>query len=224
MEGNIIDIRSKAVRLRREGFSLSEIANLLHRPKNTVQGWVKDIQLTETQQKKIKEKIVKGGLKGRKKARQVNKNKIDAWKNAIQVKARNYTEIASKNSNIGKLICGVLYLCEGAKYPATRHLVFANSDPRMIRLFLTLLRQNFKLDRKKFRCRIMHRWDQDGDKLKRYWLRITGIPSRQFYRNYIDKRSKGVPTKKENYKGICAIQYFDTNIQFELQSIGEALL
>ncbi len=37
---------------------------------------------------------------------------------------------------------GILYICEGAKYPAARQLGFANTDPRMIRFFVLLLRQH----------------------------------------------------------------------------------
>jgi abortive infection bacteriophage resistance protein len=70
----------------------------------------------------------------------------------------------------------------------------------------------------------MHRWDQDGRKLNKYWSKQTGISLKQFYKSYKDKRTKDQPTKNKEYKGICSIQYFDTNIQFELQAIGESLL
>lgn len=217
------EIKIKVIGLRKKGFSLSEISHNLNIPKSTIQGWVKNIQLTKLQRINIKEKILSGGCKGRNRARKVIEDKKELWKNNISSKATRYIKSVYKNSRIEKLICGILYLCEGAKYPSTRHLVFTNSDPRMIKLFLKLLKRNFKLDNKKFRCRIMHRWDQEEENLNKYWSRKTGIPLSLFYKSYGDKRTKGIATKKKNYKGICSIKYLDTNIQFELQAIGEAI-
>ena len=117
-----------------------------------------------------------------------------------------------------------MYLCEGGKYPSSRHLTFGNTDPAMIKTFLTLLRQHYEIAESKFRVRVMHRWDQDGAALRRYWSRVTGIPLRQFYRSYADRRTKGTPTRKYTYKGVCSVQYGDTTTQYELQAIGEAVL
>ena len=118
----------------------------------------------------------------------------------------------------------MIYLCEGGKYPLTRQLTFGNSDPEMIRFFLELLRRWFGVDESKFRCRVIHRCDQNGEDLKKFWSELTRIPLKQFYRSYADKRTLDKPTKKEAYKGVCAVMYFDTGLQFELQAIGEAIL
>lgn len=214
----------KAIGLRRKGFSLSEICYKLNIPKSTVQGWTRNIRLTEPQKIRIKEKISAGGFKGRNRARRVLRYRKELWKKDIYSKAIQYIKDIYNDSRIGKLICGILYLCEGSKYPSSRQLVFSNSDPRIIELFLKLLRENFKVDENRFRCMITHRWDQKGEDLNRYWSRKTNIPLRQFYRSYGDKRTKGSATKRNDYKGICAVKYFNTNIQFELQSIGEAIL
>jgi len=69
----------------------------------------------------------------------------------------------------------------------------------------------------------MHRYDQDGKSLNRFWSRLTRIPINHFYKSYGDKRTEGKPTLKENYKGICAIQYLSVDLQYELQLIGESI-
>jgi wobble nucleotide-excising tRNase len=143
--------------LHQKGFSLSGILSRLSIPKNTVSGWVKAVRLTTAQKLKIKEKIAAGGSKDRRRAKEVIKAKTDGWKEEIRAKTTDYIKDVYRNRKIEKLICGILYLGEGAKYPSTRHLVFANSNPQIIKLFLTLLRKNFLLDNKKFRCRIMQR-------------------------------------------------------------------
>ncbi len=69
----------------------------------------------------------------------------------------------------------------------------------------------------------MHRCDQNGEDLCRHWSGLTRIPLSKFYKPYRDKRTKGRKTENKDYKGICAIIYLSTDLQYELQSIGESL-
>jgi hypothetical protein len=87
-----------------------------------------------------------------------------------------------------------------------------------------MLRKCFNIDEKKLRGRIQYRFDQNPEKLIKFWSLITDVPRNQFYKPYCDKRPKNKPTKKQSYKGVCGLQYFDTNLQFELQAIGEAVI
>jgi len=216
-------IENKAIGLRKKGHSLLEISDILNIPKTTIQGWVKNVKLTKKQEMRLMRKASECGKKGLAKALIVNKKKKEQWKNEIIRKTKRFKTIFDKKSDVAKLICGVLYICEGAKYPSSRQLVFANSDPRMIKLFLDLLRKNFNIDEKKFRCRVAHRYDQKGDSLSKYWSVLTKVPLTQFYRTYKDKRTKGKTTKKKDYKGICALCYLSADLQYEIQSIGETI-
>ena len=60
--------------------------------------------------------------------------------------------------------------------------------------------------------------------IKKFWHKITGISLKQFYPTYVDKRTKGKKTKKKGYKGVCAIHYFDTEIQLELELLADAIM
>jgi len=217
-------IKEKARSLRKQGWSLGEISQNLSIPKNTLSGWVKEIRLTEKQKQRIKKKEIISAAKGRILAAKVLKQKLENWKESIRKRTRQFSKMPFKNAKTGKLTCGILYACEGSKYPSTRCLSFANSDPKMIKFFLTMLREYFDIDEKKFRCRIQQRYDQNSDKLKRFWSSVTRIPLGQFYKNYADKRTEGKLTAKKDYKGVCTLQYFNTNLQFELQAIGEAVI
>lgn len=121
-------------------------------------------------------------------------------------------------------MCGLLYLCEGSKYPSTRCLAFGNLDPEIIKAFLNLLRKYFHIRENKLRCRIIPRWDQDINELQSFWSNITKIPLGSFYKTISDKRTKGKVTAKKDYRGVCVIYYCDTSLQFELQSIGETII
>lgn len=217
-------IKQKAKHLRLQGMSLGEIGLELRIPKNTLSGWLKNLQLTKKQKARIKQKEIKSAAMGRKVAAELLRNKMEGWKEDIRKKVKHFAKLAQQNPEIGKLICGIFYLCEGAKYPSTRGLIFSNSDPMVICCFLNLLRKFFEIEENRLRCRITYRWDQDCGKLERYWSNMTNIPLKQFFKTKPDIRTKDKPTRKIDYMGVCAIQYSNTTLQFTLQSIGEAII
>lgn len=216
--------RQKARQLRKQGWSLGEISHEMKIPKNTLSGWLKDILLTEAQKQRINKKIAASVALGRPLATKRLYRKIEQWKENIRKDVSHFKQLSLKNPEIGKLVCGILYLCEGAKYPSTRGLIFGNSNPEMIRCFLYLLRKLFSIREDKLRCRVMYRCDQDIEELNKYWSNVTKIPLNQFFKTKPDERTKGIPTKRPNYKGICAVQYSNTSLQFRLQAIGEIVI
>lgn len=216
--------KQRARNLRLKGWSVGEINLKMRIPKNTISSWVNDIKMTKQQEERIKTKIINSAATGRPLAVAANRRKIQQWKENIQNSVKHFENISLENPKLGKLICGILYLCEGSKYPSTRCLVFGNSDPWIIRCFINLLRNSFNIDEGKLRCRIMCRYDQNLKKLNKYWSNITGIPLHNFYKSKPDSRTKGKPTLKKDYKGICAVHYLSTNLQFKLQSIGEIII
>lgn len=218
------EIRKKACVLRENGRSLGEINREMKIPKNTLSGWVKHIKLSEEQNERIRQKIINSGIIGRPLAVKANLQKIEKWQMGIREKVQHYGQLATKYPEIGKLICGLLYLCEGAKYPSSRYMYFGNSDPDIISAFVSLLRKHFNIDEAKLRFSVSHRWDQDYNELKRYWSKITNIPILNASNARPDRRTKGKPTLRKEYMGICRIFYCSTSLQFELQSIGEIII
>jgi transposase-like protein len=216
-------IVAKIIGLRKAGYSLAEISHITGISKNTIYHWVKTVRLTQKQKARLHKKEIRCGMAGLRKAHEIKKAKKIKWKRDVFSRAKKFKNIVNKKSALAKLLCGVLYLCEGAKYPSSRQMIFGNADPKIIKLFLCLLRNNFVIDESKIRCRIMHRFDQDKNELVKYWSRLARVPVRQFYKSYADKRSKGFSTKKPDYKGICAVQYNSTDLQYELQLIGETI-
>lgn len=217
-------IKQKVRWLRSHGRSLGEISQKTRIPKATILGWVRDICLSEKQKGRIKQKIVASGAIGRPLAIKANREKIERWKENIRNKIKYFGQLPIKNLKIGKLVCGLLYLCEGGKYPSSRFLHFANSDPKLIYFFITLLRRTYVIDVDKLRFSIGYRYDQKYKKLKSYWSNLTGISKSKCLNSKPDMRTKGKATLKKDYRGICRIIYYDTSLQFELQSIGETII
>ena len=130
---------------------------------------------------------------------------------------------AVRNADVAKIVLIILYICEGSKNRRGA-LTFGNSSPEVIRMFLKLLRQCYIIDEKKFRCTVQCRADQDIKELECFWSRTTKIPISQFYTARIDPRTKGKRSQKQNYKGVCRIDYFSGHIFTELMQIGNMLL
>lgn len=217
-------LRVKTCQLRRQGFSLDELSARLHIPKITVQGWVHAIPLSARAKRRIHARIVEGSRRGRPFALEANRRKLETWKRGVRERAASMVQGVNLTLRWQRILCAMIYLCEGCRYPSSRCLGFANSDPRMIRCFLHLLRRSFAIDERRLRVQIIHRWDQSLPALVRHWSRITGIPQAQFYRSKPDPRTRGKPTQRENYRGVCYVQYPSTDLQFTLQCLGETVM
>ncbi len=217
-------VKQQARELRRQGWSIGEINQKMKIPKNTISGWLKDICLSEQQKERIKQKIIASGSIGRPLAIKANREKIAKWKESIKNKVKHFGQLPLENPEIGKLICGLLYLCEGAKYPSTRQLQFINSDPKIIYFFINSLRKYFRVYENKFRVSVIYRYDQNLQQLINFWSNLTKIPRAQFLNSKPDIRTKGKRTLKKDYRGVCKIIYYDTSLQFELQTIGEEII
>ena len=217
-------IRSEARELRHLGLSLGEISCKMALPKNTISGWVQDAELSQEQKLRLKTKEIISIYKARKLATKACKKKASDKRSKILTESTKYSKLPYHDENIGRIVCAILYLCEGSKHPATDFVSFGNSDPGLIKLFLRLLRNNFDIDESKFRCRVMHRADQNPYELMAFWSEATNIPLTKFYRSYFDKRTKNKPTQKLGYKGVCAVYYLNSLLQYRLQSIGEEII
>ena len=127
-------------------------------------------------------------------------------------------------SDIGlqKVILASLYWAEGAKHAKVSGLTFANTDPRMIELFTTLLRWCYLVDVHWFRiCLHLHYYHR-VEETKDFWSKLTHVPRSQFNKTYLKKRSKTKRFRK-NFKGICFLKYSDSTIRKELLTIAEEL-
>ncbi len=224
MRSNYYYLKPRIIKLRKRGKTYGEIQKTLNIsiPKSTLSNWCGKVPLSSKQQDKIRYLIKKGSEKGRATALVVNKLKRERY---IQDVRKRIGHIANKlkNKDISKIALAMLYLGEGSKNQKGS-LMFGNSDPLVINLFLSLLRYCYNIDENKFRCTLQCRADQDVKKLEKFWSRITKISLSQFYKARIDPRTIGKPSKKAEYKGVCRIDYFSGDIFMELKQIINIIL
>ena len=186
----------KARKLRQEGLSGREIGKRLNVGDSTVLIWCRDIPSKNSYHlyiQKLKEKAKK--------------------------RSSGLTEKMKITRETAKLLAAILYWCEGAKYPSSNFISFANSEVKLLRTFLTLFRIGFKPKESKLRAYLQLHTTHDIEKSTSFWGKILKIPKSQFYRPTITKPTKNM--KRRNYKGTCTVRYYDVYLLHEMMGIYE---
>ena len=217
------NLKEKARSLRKQGKTYSKITKELGViiPKSTLSYWCRDVKLPDWYEKKIKKMNLKIAEKGRAIALIVNRAKRERYLKSITDRNK-YLAGSLKNKDTAKIAIAMLYLGEGSK-TQKGSLIFGNSSPFIISLFLYLLRYCYDIDEKKFRCTLQCRADQNIKGLEKFWSQITKISLSQFYKARVDSRTIGKPSKKLDYKGVCRIDYFSSDVFLDLMSISKII-
>jgi hypothetical protein len=198
-------IKEKAIKLRKTGYSLKEIADKLKISKSTASLWMTNISLNTQAQERLKKRITFGQYKS-KLAKLNHKNKL--IKSFQKIAAQDFKNIP-KNPSLYRLLCSLLFWCEGTKNNTTQ-IKFTNSDPNLIKYFLFLFRNGFQIDEGKFRAIIhLHNYHNEQKQIT-YWSKITKIPKKQFYKSY-NKPNTGKRIKLD-YQGCIAVNYYDARL------------
>jgi hypothetical protein len=188
-------------------------------PENTLQGWVRDIVLTPGQEERIRQKVVESAARGRIKAAKKNR---EAKKERLREAQEEALPVAQRLV-VGKhalhLMAAALYIGEGAK--AEGAFTFGNSDPLVIKTWMSLLRTGFEIDETKFACQLAISEGMDEEALKRFWSEVTEVPLARFYASSIRKPSGKV---KPDYRGVCIVHYFSLAIRRYLDALGQGVM
>ena len=206
-----IKIKQKATNLRKSGYSIKEIAQLMNIAQSTSSLWLKDVNLNDKALKRLeKQKIL-----GQYKSMQTAKEKRTMLLTSFDEMAKYTISKIELNNNLLKLLASILFWTEGSKRLSV--LSFTNSDPNMVSLFMSCLRSSFSIDENKFRVKIHVHEYHDEKYLKKYWSKVTRIPLSQFSKCYLKPHTQ--KRKRENYMGCINIRYYDYKVALELSSI-----
>lgn len=206
-----LELKEKAISLRKLGYSIKEISGLLEIAKATSSKWLSIIELND----QAKQRLANRRILGQHKANLTKKTKKQNIVDNFSREADKTIETIILDKNLNKILCSFLFWAEGEKN--VNHVTFINSDPNMISTFLFLFRNGFPLEEHKFRALIhIHEYHNDK-KTKGFWSQITKIPLSQFTKSYL-KPHTGKNTKP-GYKGSISIRYYDYKIALELNSI-----
>ncbi len=203
--------KSDAIKLRKQGYSLSEISEKLSIAQSTSSIWLRSVTISELGKKRIldQQNIIKAEIQNRFLLKRENKSK------ELLQRINSSLSKVSWDKNLYKILCSFLYWGEGSK--TGNNVSFINSDPEMIITFLSLLRKGFDIDEAKLRALIHIHHYHDEEKLLNFWSKKTGIPESRFNKSF-KKQSTGL-YKKTEYKGCLRIRYYDVEIARELQGL-----
>lgn len=193
-----------AIELRRKGYSLDEIKNILHVSRSSVGLWAKEVQLNQNAKGRIQYL--------RKRAREKAWKTISEKRKKRTEQSKLWAEERIRSIHLTKeqalLACSLLYWAEGGK--TKKAVDFINSDPEMIKTFLRLFRYVFPINETKLRiCVHVHEY-HNVKAIINFWSEITGIPPEQFNQPYIKPHTKKVI--REGYMGCVTIIYGDIDI------------
>jgi hypothetical protein len=185
--------------LRKKGLSYNDIAFKLGISPATVLRWCHDIASRN-----------KNHLNNR--ARLLNEKK----------KSSRLTSTIAYDDDLYKIFASLLYWCEGAKYPSSNFVAFANSDSGLIQTFIRFFRKGFNPVEGKFRVHLQVHSNQNYDEIKSHWSKLLKIDQSQFYKPTITHPKETM--KRRNYVGTCTIRYHDVSILMEIIGIYESFI
>jgi hypothetical protein len=209
-----ISMRHAAVELRNKGYSLKELSKRFGVAKSTVALWTKDVVMDKNAEQRLLTVIKRGQFISARNKRAKTKATEDRYFNEAR-------EEIQLRPNYNKIICAMIYWCEGAK-SAKGGVAFTNSDPNLIRTFLKLLRECFVLDEKKFHPGIHIHSYHSPEKQLDFWSKVTDIDKQQFIKPY--RKPNTGKRIRENYQGCIRVQYGSNDLARRLMAIAKAFL
>lgn len=212
-------IKERVVGMRKKGFTFGQIRKIYLIPKSTLSNWCEDLP-------KPKHLYYKNRIQWlnliRKKSVKVNKkkreDKVQRIIEGVKKEVNKWTFLNSKQTQKGFL--SLLYWAEGQKLPVKSAPVkFVNTDPKLMLLFLTMLRNCYQLDESKLKARLHLHWYHNEKKVRHFWSKLLDIDESLFTKTYFKPRSK---TKRfrRNFAGICFVTYGSVDLRWEIMQTG----
>ena len=208
------EYKPEARRLRNNGLSIKDIHKKLGIPLSTLSGWLKDVKLNKNQRAKLEKKWRQALVDARVKAVLWHNEQKKFRIEQAQTQAKTtLSQIDITDKNILDLTLALLYLGEGSK--KTLGTSMGNSDPQILKFFITILKYNYAIDNKNIKCELHLRADQDPNKIRKYWSKELHLSIKNFMTISIDERTSGKPTY-HSYKGVCVVRCGNVAIQRKL--------
>lgn len=180
----------KALELRKQGMSYSQIKSILGVGKSTLSPWLKDYPLSR---ERINE--LRGHSEQRiERFRQtMRKKRSDRLAGVYALQKKTVLPLSRQELFLAGLM---LYWGEGTKAGMSA-LFLANTDPSMIKFFIRWVTQSLGIPKSRLRIRLHLYQDMEVKKELAYWSQELKIPISQFSSSYIKKTS----SERINYKG-----------------------
>ena len=139
-------------------------------------------------------------------------NKIRFLSNPLSFSKKNYLRPMERDLMIAGLM---LYWAEGSKRNINT-IDFANSDPKMVVIFLNLFRSIYQIQEDKLRVLLYCYANQSIPDLILFWKKLTKIPEKQFTKPYVRSDFQEDKVNRMRY-GMVHIRYNDQRLMTQLK-------
>jgi len=219
MKSKWYELKEKATNLRKRGFSMGKIEHSLGIPRSTLSGWLKNVKLSKKQKKLLLQAQKNGLVSAREKAAQWHhKEKVERFLKTERKVEQTLKKVSRDDKIILDLTLAILYMGEGFK--KTIGTGIGNSDPLILKFFITALQKNYQFDKFQIKCELHLRVDQNPERIKRFWARKLELPLKNFTYITVDKRTNGSKTYP-SYKGVCVLRCGNVDIQRRLMLLSQ---
>ncbi len=199
------NLKEKALKLRRSGFSYSQIKAELNLSKSTLSNWLSQYPLTKGRIKALRDK---------------NPRRIESFINTMRLKresklTNSLLKVSSEIGLISKrdLYIGgfFLYWAEGGKTnPNT--LALTNTNPVMLRFFVGWL-EMLGISKNRMKDRLQLYSDMNIRERIRYWSTQLALPASQFRRPSLKKSLQTSLSYKSGFgQGTCTVLVDNTDM------------
>ena len=187
-----VEEQVRARELRAEAWTLQEIADELDVSKSSASLWCRDVEFTPKPRNR--------GHSGHK-PHPLHVKKLEEIERC-RLEAEEIVGALSERDLL--MFCLALYAGEGSKTEGS--VIFANSDPLLIAVFISWLRSFFKVDEERLRMKIYLHSDLDLAEATKFWCGVSKIPVEQFRTPY---RVNVGPTRRTNrhVNGCATVSY-----------------
>ena len=210
--------REKAMSLRLEGMSYSEIKRQVGVSKSVLSYWLSNYPLNDDQVNRLRERSEKKRVE-----RYIN-TRNDTRRKRFDLIYEGVVGDVGKLSYRELLYCGIcLYWGEGQKAGGVVSL--SNTDPGMIVFYLNWLERCFGLNRLngKIKYHLVLYSDMDISKELEFWSGYIGVPVELFGRCYV-KKSKLSGINFVNFRhGTCRVVVGDVKIRLRILAMVKYL-
>lgn len=199
-------IKELALKMRKQGASLGDIASKLNVSKSTLSFWCKDISLSDNLIEKIQTKGRAKSMRGLfQYAEKKRKERMDKKSEQKRLGANMVTNLSQRDM----LMLGLgLYWGEGYKYE-NGEFGFTNSNPEMIRFYFRWLELwHIKKENLIFRITLNEFFRKEEKSIKLFWVNFLSIQESQFSKTTFIKTvlKKGSMENLKDYKGILRVK------------------
>lgn len=215
-----LELKQKAIKLRKKGLSVRSIQKKLKVSKSTVSIWTRDIRLTKKQLLKLYKNKVNGRIKGS--YINAKKQQEERIRKTLELHRIGMQEVG-KLSKRDRFIIGIaLYSGEGTK--GDRNCGFANSDPRLIKFMISWFKEFCKVPNSKLRGSLWIHENLNKFIAERFWSSLTKIPLSQFQKTYVVQNKTKKIRKNIHEYGVFSIKFTDATIHRKLMGWIKGIL